>query len=142
MFELIPFDRRMNRGSMYDPFREMDEFFNSQARMTVNPFAADVIDKGEAYELDAELPGFKKEDIKLAIENDRLTISAERRIDKEENKTNFVKRERFYGTYSRSFDLDGIEVDGISAAYTDGVLAVTLPKKQEILPVSRTVEIN
>ena len=72
MFELIPFDRRMNRGSMYDPFREMDEFFNSQARMTVNPFAADVIDKGEAYELDAELPGFKKEDIKLAIENDRL----------------------------------------------------------------------
>ena len=64
MFELIPFDRRMHRVSNYDPFREMDELFNNASRNIANPFATDVIDNGDSFELNAELPGFKKEDIK------------------------------------------------------------------------------
>ena len=142
MFELIPFDRRMHRMSNYDPFREMDEFFNNTARNVTNPFATDVIDNGDAFELNAELPGFKKEDINLSIENDCLTISAERKLNKEEKVPNFIKRERFYGSYSRSFDLTGIDVDKISAAYVDGVLKLTLPKEAEEVPVSRSIKIN
>ena len=142
MFELIPFDRRMHRMSNYDPFREMDEFFNNNTRNVANPFATDVIDNGDSFELNAELPGFKKEDINLSIENDCLTISAERKLNKEEKVPNFIKRERFYGSYSRSFDLTGIDVDKISAAYIDGVLKLTLPKEAEEVPVSRSIKIN
>ena len=142
MFELIPFDRRMHRMSNYDPFREMDEFFNNTTRNVTNPFATDVIDNGDSFELNAELPGFKKEDINLSIENDCLTISAERKLNKEEKVPNFIKRERFYGSYSRSFDLTGIDVDKISAAYVDGVLKLTLPKETEEVPVSRSIKIN
>ena len=142
MFELIPFDRRMHRVSNYDPFREMDEFFNNTARNVSNPFATDVIDNGDSFELNAELPGFKKEDINLNIENDCLTISAERKLNKEEKVPNFIKRERFYGSYSRSFDLTGIDVDKITAAYVDGVLKLTLPKEAEEVPVSRSIKIN
>ena len=142
MFELIPFDRRMHRVSNYDPFREMDEFFNSTTRAVNTAFNTDVIDNGDSYELDAELPGFKKEDIHLSIENDCLTISAERKLNKDEKLPNFVKRERFYGSCSRSFDLTGIDVDKISAAYVDGVLKLTLPKESEEVPVSRSIQIS
>ncbi|MBO7727524.1 MAG: Hsp20/alpha crystallin family protein [Oscillospiraceae bacterium] len=142
MFELIPFDRRMHRVSNYDPFREMDELFNNASRNIANPFATDVIDNGDSFELNAELPGFKKEDINLSVENDCLTISAERKLNKEEKVPNFIKRERFYGSYSRSFDLTGIDVDKISASYIDGVLKLVLPKEAEEVPVTRSITIH
>ena len=145
MFELIPFDRRNHRVSVYDPFRALDEmeraFFGSQ-QPSVLSFRTDVTDTGDSYKLEAELPGFKKEDIKLDVENDVLTISAERKLDNKEEKHNFVKRERLYGSYSRSFDVSGIDVDKISAGYTDGVLTVELPKKVETAPASRRLEIQ
>ena len=144
MFELIPFGgRRMN---VYDPFRALDEmersFFGNEHHSVVSAFRTDVVDTGDAYKLDAELPGFKKEDIKIDVENDVLTISVERKLDEEEKKQNFVKRERFYGSFCRSFDVSGIEVDGIQAAYNDGVLTLTMPKKVETAPASRRLEIQ
>ena len=144
MFELIPFGGR--RVNVYDPFRALDEmernFFGNEHHSVVSAFRTDVVDTGDAYKLDAELPGFKKEDIKIDVENDVLTISVERKLDEEGKKQNFVKRERFYGSYSRSFDVSGIEVDGIQAAYNDGVLTLTMPKKVETAPASRRLEIK
>ena len=144
MFELIPFGGR--RVNVYDPFRALDEmernFFGNEHHSVVSAFRTDVVDTGDAYKLDAELPGFKKEDIKIDVEDDVLTISVERKLDEEEKKQNFVKRERFYGSYSRSFDVSGIEVDGIQAAYNDGVLTLTMPKKVETAPASRRLEIK
>ena len=145
MFELIPFDRRNHRVSVYDPFRAFDEmeraFFGSQ-QPSVMSFRTDVSDTGDAYKLEAELPGFKKEDIKIDIENDCLTISAERKMDEEDKQKNFIKRERFYGSYSRSFDVSGVNVDGIEAEYSDGVLKLTMPKKVETVPPTRRLEIK
>ncbi|MCR5088363.1 MAG: Hsp20/alpha crystallin family protein [Oscillospiraceae bacterium] len=147
MFELIPFDRRGNRVSAYDPFRMMDElersfFGNGNNHSVMSGFRTDVIDTGDAFVLDAELPGFKKEDIKIDVENDCLTISAERKLDESEDRKNYIKRERFYGSFSRSFDVSAINVDGIQAEYIDGVLKLTLPKKVETVPVSRRLEIK
>ena len=146
MFELIPFDRRNHRVSVYDPFRAFDEmeraFFGNQHN-NLSAFRTDVIDTGDAYKLESELPGFKKEDIKIDVENDVLTISAEHSSEnKDEDKSNYIKRERFYGSYSRSFDVSGIDVDKISAASTDGVLTLELPKKVETAPASRRLEIQ
>jgi len=144
MFELIPFDRRGRNVSVFDPFRMFDDFERSffTPSRSVSAFRTDVTDLGEAYKLDAELPGFKKEDIKIDVENDCLTISAERNYDSNEENGNFVKRERFYGSFSRSFDVSGINVDGIEASYTDGVLSLNMPKKQETLPAKRSLEIR
>ena len=146
MFELIPFERRGNRVSAYDPFRMLDEmersFFGGNNHPAMSTFRTDVTDTGDAFVLDAELPGFKKEDIKIDVENDCLTISAERKLDEEEKQKNFIKRERFYGSFSRSFDVSGVDVDGIEAAYNDGVLKLTMPKKVETVPPTRRLEIK
>ena len=148
MFELIPFDRHIRRMANFDPFRDLEALERSfwGGENSVCAFRTDVLDKGEAYELHAELPGFKKEDIKIDVENEVLTISAERKFDSSDDekaeKPNFVKRERFYGSYSRSFDVSGINVDGITAAYKDGVLQLTMPKKVETVPAKRTLEIQ
>ena len=144
MFELIPFDRHMRSMANYDPFRALDEiergFFGGDSM--VSAFRTDVTDTGDAYKLEAELPGFSKDDIKLDVENDCLTISAERKLDNEEKKPNFVKRERFYGSYSRSFDVSGIDQEHIEAAYNDGVLTLTMPKKADTTPPTRRLDIK
>ena len=144
MFELIPFDRHIRSAASFDPFRMLDEmdrhFFNSAP--AVSAFRTDVIDTGDAFKLECELPGFKKEDLRIDVENDVLTISAERKSDEKESKPNYVKRERFYGSFSRSFDVSGVNVDGIEASYTDGMLNLTLPKKAAEIPASRRLEIK
>ena len=71
-----------------------------------------------------------------------MTISVERKMDNSEDKPNYLRRERFYGSYSRSFDLSGIDSDNISASYADGVLSLNLPKQAAAVPASRRLEIN
>ena len=146
MFELIPFDRRNHSVSAFDPFRAFDDMERSFFRdmPSIASFRTDVTDTGDAYKLEAELPGFKKEDIKIDVEDDCLTISAERKVDedKKDEKNNFVKRERYYGSYSRSFDVSGIDCANIKAAYKDGVLTLTLPKQKKEEPTGRRLEIE
>ena len=144
MFELIPFDRHIRSAASFDPFRMLDEM--DRRLMTsvpaVTAFRTDVLDTGDAFKLECELPGFKKEDIKLDVENDCLTISAERKAETKDEKENYVKRERVYGSFTRCFDVSGINVDGIEASYTDGMLNVTLPQKAAEVPASRRLEIK
>ena len=147
MFEIVPFDRHIRRIAAMDPFRDFEElersFFGSEKNL-VSAFRTDVVDTGDAFKLEAELPGFNKEDIKIDIENDCLTVSAEHSSETKEegSKKNFVKRERFYGSYTRSFDVSGINVDGIEAKYDNGILTLTLPKKAAEVPASRRLEIK
>ena len=144
MFNLTPY-RKHNEVSYYDPFqmmRDMErQFFGEDS---FGAFRTDIRDEGNAYTLEAELPGFDKEDIQLDLDNDTLTITAEHSSDKkeEDKKRNFVKRERYFGSFTRSFDVTGIDVDRIEAEYNNGVLTLTLPKKQENIPVSRRLEIK
>lgn len=144
MFELIPFERTMRNLNSFSPFRQMEEmqrsFFNANSASSL--FRTDVSDLGDAYKLEAELPGFSKDDININIEDERMTISVERKMDNSEDKPNYLRRERFYGSYSRSFDLSGIDSDNISASYADGVLSLNLPKQATAVPASRRLEIN
>ena len=143
MFELVPYTRKRN-VTFYNPFDELDDmqrrFFGETA---VRDFKTDIRDEGEHYLLEADLPGFRKEDIGVNVEGETLTIRAERSesTDEKDNKDNYIKRERCYGSFSRSFDMTGIRTEDISAAYENGVLKLTLPKKQETLPTSRKLEI-
>ncbi len=151
MFELRPYTRR-NTVSYYNPFREMEEFekkffsdpFFTSGNDSLAEFKTDIKDDGDSYLLEADLPGFAKEDIKLDIDGDCLTISAERHSEHEEKdkKGKYVRCERSYGSYSRSFDVSGINTDEIKAKYDNGVLKLTMPKKEKVLPASRRLEIE
>ena len=145
MFEIMPFDRRSYRMRPFDPFREMQEmqraFWNTPA--VANGFRTDISETNDAYKLEAELPGFKKEDIKVDIDDDTLTIKAEHteNNDEQNDEGEYVRRERYYGSYSRSFNVSEIDVEGITAAYENGILTLTLPKKAPVKPESRHLEI-
>ena len=143
MFEMIPFDRPFRHVAAFDPFREINDLSRALVSngCAVSNFRTDVSDTGSAFVLECELPGFRKEDINISTEKETLTVSAERKLEDEEKKAGFVKRERFYGSFTRSFDLTGINTDGIEAKYTDGILTLTLPKKVEELPESHRIEI-
>lgn len=144
MFELIPFDRNMRSIADFDPIRAFDDmersFFGNEGM--VSTFRTDVKDTGDAFILEAELPGFSKDDLSLDIENDCLTISARRTRESSEEKPNYIKRERCYGSFSRSFDVSGIDIDRIEAAYNDGILTLNMPKKAELVPATRRLEIK
>lgn len=143
MFEMMPFTR--SRGvDLYRPFRDLEELERSLFSGGVNAFKTDIRDAGDAYVLEADLPGMKKEDIHIDIDGDRLAISAERNAVREEKDENggYVRCERSYGAFSRSFDISGIRGDEISAAYEDGVLKLTLPKQTRAVPASRRLEIQ
>ena len=89
-------------------------------------------------------PASKKEDIHVDVADDRLTVSAERHsnFEDKDKKGNYLRCERSYGSYARSFDISGIDAAGIKAAYADGVLRVTLPKQKEVPASSRRLEIE
>ena len=141
---LVPYTRR-NSVSTYNPFHDFDEleraFFSDRS---LGEFKTDIRDAGDSFVLEADLPGFNKDDIHVDLSGDALTITAERHSDFEQKdkKGRYVRCERSYGSYSRSFDTTGIDTTNIKAAYTDGVLRLTLPKQQEVLPASRRLEIE
>ena len=152
MFELTPFVQRHNL-STFNSFRELENFereffgaspFTGFKTDILNGFKTDIKDIGSAYELSADLPGFKKEDINIDLNDNTLTISAERKFEKEEknNEGNYIHRERSYGSFSRSFDLSGIDPENIKAKYNDGVLTITLPKQDKQLQNNRRLEIE
>ncbi|MPN59108.1 18 kDa heat shock protein [bioreactor metagenome] len=94
--------------------------------------------------LEADLPGFDKKDIKIDIDGGYLTINAERHSKSEEkdDKNNYIRCERSYGSFSRSFDVSAINTDAIAASYDNGVLKLTMPKKTPEVPTSRRLEIS
>ena len=101
-------------------------------------------DAGDAYVLEADLPGVKKEDIHIDVDGDRLSISAQRSSGREEKDQdgNYIRCERSYGSFSRSFDISGVRSEDITAAYENGVLTLTMPKQTTAVPAARRLEIQ
>ena len=141
MFDLIPFENRAN--NLFDSFDRMmnSGFFGCWSR-ELAPCRTDILDKGDRYVVRADLPGFKKEDIGISIEGSRLTLTAERKEEVNEDKKDYIRRGRRYGAYSRSFDIEGIDAEKISASYRDGVLELDLPKLPEAKPETRRIEVR
>ncbi len=145
MFELTPYFRNNRKSAqVYDPFREMEEMERRFFGSPVETFRSDIKDNGDAYVIETDMPGFNKENIHVDLKGETLTIRAERHSDyeKEDKKKSYLHVERSYGSYERSFDVSGIKLDAISVSYTDGVLAINLPKQEEKQPESRRLEVN
>ena len=105
-------------------------------------FKTDIKDEGDKYVMEAELPGFDKEDIKLDISGNDLVLTAEHKAENEDKQDKYIRRERTYGSYQRSFDLTGIDTNNITAEYKNGILTLDLPKMQEVKPETKRLEIK
>lgn len=139
---LVPRNNRLTRRQNWEddffaPFFNMDHFFRSEG------MRVDLKDKGDAFELEAELPGVPRENIEVSANDGVLTISANVEEQNKRENEHYVYSERRSGRFQRSFNLDGIVEEKISAAYDNGVLRLTLPKREEAnKSVSRRIEIQ
>ena len=103
----------------------------------------DIEETKDALIIHAELPGIKPEEISIQVEGDTLTLRGERQIQREEKDKQFVRVERAYGAFQRSFTLGiPIKTDEVNACYNNGVLDITLPKAEEVKPKSIQVKIE
>lgn len=141
LYGISPFAR-----TNYDPFDfwgDAEKNFTGRTMQT-NTCKTDIWDDGEKYVMESELPGFEKEDIKLDINGSYLTISAEHstNTEKKDEKGNYIRRERTFGSYKRSFDITDVDENAISAEYKNGILTIDLPKRKPEQPVSKRLEIK
>ena len=107
----------------------VDDFFARDE----NRMKCDVYEKEGIYHVEMDLPGLKKEDIKIELNNGNLTISAEKSSDNEEKDENkkYIRRERTYGKVSRTFYLGDVNEDAIDASFNNGTLTISIPKADE-----------
>lgn len=123
---------------LFRDFFDADSFFNSS---TGTLPAANIAESDKDYSIDLAVPGFKKEDFKVAVDKDILTISAEAKSESAEEKKDYSRREYNYSSFSRSFRLpDNVKDDAITAKYDNGILKLSLPKSN--VQVSATKEIT
>ena len=147
----------MNSLTKWNPFQELEEIQNrlssifgrtpirglGEEAMTVSEWRplVDIVEDEKEYLIKAELPDVKKEDVKVTVENGVLTITGERKFEKEEKGKKYHRIERAYGSFMRSFTLpEGAAGDKISAEFKDGVLKVHLPKSAE--PKSKPIDVK
>ena len=146
---LLPSARVINRP-WRSPFDNLfDAFFGEDSRLPVLPGNAaftpriDVKEDDVSYEISAELPGLEEKDIEISVADGSLVLRGEKSSDSEEKEGKYYRQERTYGRFERAFHLpDGVEAEKIEAKFKNGVLAITLPKKEEAKKVVRQVEVK
>ena len=142
MFGMIPFER--NDDNFFDLFDNFERKFFGNSSAALPDFRTDIRDAGDRFVLEAELPGFNKEDIKLDVKDGILTISAQHTENKDEkdDKGSYIRRERRYGSFTRSFDITGVDEEHITASYNNGVLELSLPKVVPVVPEAKRIAIE
>lgn len=145
MFELTPLRARR---SLMDPWMTprdlMKDFFGGNYWEGLAPanIHTDIRETEQAYIVEAEMPGMNKEDIKLDWKDDTLTISTEYSEERQEEKDHYLHRERRRGSYSRSFHIENVDDQALQARYENGILTVTLPKRQDRVTSNRSIAID
>ncbi len=148
MTALIPFNRKRNdlMNTGFNDFQNMlDDFFAEgwpmRRSLAGDTFKIDLQDNEKEYIVEAELPGFQKNEISLSLEEGRLQIAVKKEETKEETDKNYVHRERKYTAMTRNVFLADAASDDIKAKLTDGVLTITVPKQAKP-ELTRQIEIE
>ena len=150
MFGLTPYSRRNNEvARRNDPFSFgglLDDFFGEAFMPAVftasNPIKTDIRETDKEYVVEAEIPGARKEDIKLELRDDVLTIAVEHKEEGNEERSDYIRRERRYGSYCRSFQVENEKNEAVAAKYENGILTVTLPKSEETREKKHHIDIQ
>ncbi len=106
------------------------------------PMRADIKETEKEYLLDVEMPGLKKEQIEVSFDDGVLTISSKQEDVYNEERENYIRKERRYGSMQRSFGFPDVEHESIAASYENGVLHLTLPKKADSRPAGRKIDVT
>jgi HSP20 family protein len=145
MFKLTPFENSLRKrdDEFVNFYNLIDDFFSTSPlrSMRQTNFRLDVKEEDNKYLIEAELPGVKKEDIKLSYDDNVLTISIEHNEEKEDKKENYIHRERHMCSMKRALNLPGIDPAKMKARLEDGVLKV-VADKQEIKDQSYVIEVE
>lgn len=107
--------------------------------------AVNILENDDQIQIEVAAPGMKREDFKVDLENNRLTVSAEKEDQRNETNDRYARKEFCYSSFSRQFNIpvETINGDKIQATYKDGILLLTLPKREELKPKpARAIEIN
>lgn len=113
-----------------------------ERRLTLTP-RMDIAETEKGYELTADLPGMKDKDVDVSVSNDVLTITGERTYEQESDERSVHLSERGFGAFKRSFTLpDDVDQDHVQARLKNGVLAIFLPKSEEVTPPSRQIKVK
>jgi HSP20 family protein len=127
------------------PFRrplDVAPFWRREWTLGVTP-AVDIVEKDNAYEVTADLPGMDEKNIEVKVANGMLTIKGEKREEKEEKKKDYYLQERHFGSFQRSFRVpEGVDADKINAQFKKGVLTVTLPKTVEAQKPAKKIDVK
>ncbi len=115
------------------PRRYFDNMFDDFMPTTVDKMKCDIYEKDGKYHIEVDLPGFEKKDISVLVKDGYLTIKAERKseVDDSDEERNYIRRERVYGSFERSFSLGDLDQNNIDASFNNGTLTVVVPKKEE-----------
>lgn len=113
-----------------------DDFFN------LTTVKADVYQDGDNLVIEAELPGFSKDEVKVQVTENQLTISAQRDEAREEKSENYFRKERSVNQACRTFIIDDLDADKIQAEFKDGLLKLTVPKPEKLQPQVKEIKIN
>lgn len=148
----------MKSISRWEPFRNLTSFQDQMNRFLEDSFfrfptdessittwapAVDIYEDGNNLVLKADLPDINEKDLDLRIENNTLTLRGERKFEKKVEEDNYLRVERRYGSFSRSFSLPNtVNTESIKAEYKNGVLTVTLPKREEAKPKQIKVAVS
>jgi HSP20 family protein len=122
-----------------------DEFWGLTNRVSPNAVPVNIRETDKTYEVEVMAPGLKKSDFKVSLDGKQLNISFEHKEEQKEGdeKQGYLRQEYRHQSFSRSFTLDDtVDANKIAATYTDGVLHLTVPKKEEAQRVVRTVEVK
>lgn len=96
-----------------------------------NDLKCDIYEKDNNYHIEMDIPGFAKEDITVDIKDKYLTVKASKSKEQEEDTKNYIRKERSYGEYTRSFYLGNVDEENVDAKFEKGTLLITIPKKEE-----------
>ncbi|KGG81325.1 hypothetical protein Y919_00800 [Caloranaerobacter azorensis H53214] len=145
MPNLTPYNRRRNHMRSFiknffddDFFLDLPDFFNTSGLS----MRTDIKETEKEYIIEADIPGFSKDQIDITVNNGYLTIKANRKDIINEEKEGYIRRERRYGTFQRAFRLQNVKEDEIKAKYENGVLKITLPKIKEGKDSIKKIDIN
>lgn len=150
MFGLTPYNRKneeqLRKNGILSFRNAFDDFFNEPLLSTFfetrHPIRADIRETEKEYIVEAEMPGANKEDIKLDLRNDTLTIAVEHNEQVNEEKENYLRKERRFGSYSRSFYVENVKNEDVTAKYDNGVLTIKLPKTEDRSKDKHKIEIQ
>jgi HSP20 family protein len=128
---------------LFNEFFDQSSWFPMERRQSFHP-RINVTERENEFEVTVELPGIEEKDIDLTMERDTLTIKGEKKVETEEKGSNFYRLERSHGQFCRTIPmpLDVVDQDDVSAIFKNGVLTVTLPKREEVQQISKRISVK